>query len=162
MRIGVGILLRHPPVHQRSGAASSAQVLNTGGVCVLYLPASHLDERLVLSRILSLKAIDPGQPPIPTYTLRITAHVTLITLAIRHSRLSLPLKISHPHVRIEVFFALNLHAIPPTINRPVISKVLQSRENLTAPYSIRSKNRYNLLTVYSHYSPSFVIAFATL
>src|SRR5580704_278378 len=96
MRIRVGILLRHPPIHQCSGATRSAQMLHSSRVRVLCLPACQLDQRLVLTGLLSLETIDPGQPPVPTFTLLVPAHVALVTLAIRHSHLSLPLKISHP------------------------------------------------------------------
>ena len=94
VRVRIGVLLRHPAVHQRARTPRSAQVLHPRRMCVVTLPSRQFNQRLVLLGLLSLEAVHPSQPPVPTLALFVPAHVTLITLDVSHSR-SPAGKISH-------------------------------------------------------------------
>src|SRR6266487_654827 len=70
-------------------------MLHPSRMRMVRLPPRQLNQRLILFGLLALEAVHPGQPPVPTFTLFIAAHVTLIALAVRHLKSLLPLKISH-------------------------------------------------------------------
>lgn len=85
MGVRISMLLRHPPIHQLTGALGSTQMLHPGRPGMVRLPSRELDERLVFIRLFSLEAIEPCQPPIATNTLLIATNIALITFAIRHT-----------------------------------------------------------------------------
>src|SRR5437899_1224044 len=70
-------------------------MLHPSRMRMVRLPPRQLNQRLILFGLLALEAVHPGQPPVPTFTLLIAAHVTLIALAVRHLESLLPLKIPH-------------------------------------------------------------------
>jgi hypothetical protein len=116
------MLRRHPPVHQRTRTPRAAKVLHPGRVRMVRLPSRQFDQRLILFRLLPLKTIHPGKPPVPTITLVISAHIARITLAISHRRFPLaenttpsanllqangpPTSTAHPHSSYSIHPAL--------------------------------------------------------
>src|ERR1700730_5361095 len=85
MRIRIGMLLRHPPVHQGTRTPRTAQMLHSRRMRMLALPPRQLNQWLVLLRLLALEAVHPRQPPVSTLAFFIPAHVALVTFDISHS-----------------------------------------------------------------------------
>src|ERR1700733_12662211 len=96
MRIRIGMLLRHPPIHQRTRTSRTTKMLHIRRPRMADLPASQLNQRLILLRLLSLKTIHPCQPPIPAFTFLISTNITLVALDISHRPLLLPLTLPYP------------------------------------------------------------------
>ncbi len=61
------MLLRHPPIHQRTRAPCPTQMLHPRRMRMMALPPRQLNQRLILLRLLSLETVHPRKPPVSTF-----------------------------------------------------------------------------------------------